>query len=309
MKRYFLIAFVTAAFLLSCSSKPADDPDRFTKRNQAAEYVTYGNTYYDSAMYEQALGFFRMALELNISIDNEKGMTENFISLGKTLIVLGKRNEGRDRIIQAVELSRRIGDNELIVLSLTNLGESFLADGDIKNSRPLINEALELSATISGTTETMAVLYHNAGVLAKYDGDLENAMDYFNRASQINSRLEKLNQLAANYYMISSVYSKQERYDKAVEYAHLALENDKKTEHSYGIAKDIHALAIIYGKSGLPAESYEYYKKAYLIYNTLKLKTELMKVLEELMRLAPEYGSAKETQQFAEDYELLKEHT
>ncbi|MBN2508764.1 MAG: tetratricopeptide repeat protein [Spirochaetales bacterium] len=307
MKRLIILLVPLVICTAACSSKPDKGPDVYTKRNKAAEYAVYGNTYFDSAMYEQALGFFTMALELNISVDNQDGMTANYISAGKTLIALGKQEQGEEYLLKAVQLARNLGNPELAVLSLANAGEAYLQTGDVETGRPYIEEALELSATIPGGTETVAVLYHNAGVLAKYDGDLDRALNSFTNAASINKNLSRLTLLAANYYMISSIYSKLEKYDEALDFAHRALDNDKKTEHSYGIAKDIHALAIIHRKAGNHKESYEYFKKACLIYDTLRLKPELMEVLEALISMAATWGTEAEVIKFTQDYLLLKE--
>ena len=305
MKKLIICLIAVAAFA-GCSSKPKDNGDVYTKKNKAAEYSTYGNTYYDSSMYGQAMDFFKMALELNISVNNEAGMIENYNSIGKVHIALGDETQGEKLFLEAMALAVKLNDPGLYAKTASNLGEVYLRAGKTDKSRGMINEALEKLSGINGENETRAVLYHNAGVLNKHEGNFDEALRYFEMAKSLNEKLERRTELAANYYMIASIQSKLENYPAATASLKSALENDKRMEHSYGIAKDIHALAVVYSKSGEKELSYDYYKKAYLLYNTLRLRDELIEVLQALVLLAPEEGTEEELLKFSSDLEILK---
>ncbi|MBN2050709.1 MAG: tetratricopeptide repeat protein, partial [Spirochaetales bacterium] len=89
MKRYLVLALL-AAVLAACSSAPKEDGTVREIKNQAAEYGEYGNRYYLAADYDQALKFFSLALEMNLSVDNTPGIVESHNSLGKVYLRTGE---------------------------------------------------------------------------------------------------------------------------------------------------------------------------------------------------------------------------
>ena len=72
----------------------------------------------------------------------------------------------------------------------------------------------------------------------------------------------------------------------AVEQASAALENDKRMENSVGIAADLKALGLIHFRAGEVQAAYEYMKKAFLVYETLRIRSQLIDTLEHLEEFA-----------------------
>ena len=60
--------------LMCCSSAPEQAEEVVAKKNSAAEYAEYGNSYYNKGMYAQALNFFKLSLSYNGAVYNEEGM-------------------------------------------------------------------------------------------------------------------------------------------------------------------------------------------------------------------------------------------
>ena len=114
---------------------------------------------------------------------------------------------------------------------------------------------------------------------------------------EINLKIKRYEEVASNYYMMASIYSEEENYEKALEYANLALKYDKKVENSMGIAKDFLAIGLIYKKAGKYEESYVYFKKTLLdnkalitLYPDMPIENEVRTVLEYLIEIAEKLG-------------------
>jgi tetratricopeptide (TPR) repeat protein len=304
-----LFPFLIVVLCLSsigCSSLPENEKtDRETGiKNRAAEYTRFGNGFYAQAEYLQALDFYRMALNENISVDNEPGIIKSYNDLGKTYAAMGDLEAAADNYLEGYRIARDIGDPSLLILCEANLGEVFLREGDPDRAIEIFSRALERSFD---ETARSAILFHNAGQAYKIKGDLERAEELILEALRINTEAEEYREMASNYYALASIASKRGEFDRAVDYALSALENDKRMENSVGIAADLKALGLIYSRKGDAAEAYEYMKKGFLVYETLGITTQLVDILQHLEDLALALDRPAEAEVYRESLEDLKE--
>ncbi len=281
-----LLLLIVSALSFSCSSAPEEAETVVETKNKAAEYADFGNKYYEESQYDQALKFFNLALDYNISIDNEEGMIQSYNSIGKVLLAAGEEDRAEENFITAFTIAEKTGNNALLLESNNNLGEIYLFKGDFNKALEYFEKALVLIGEDKEKDPKTAILYHNTGTVHKRLGNYQRAVEYLEKALEINTGNNKYVGMAANYYMIASIFSKKEQYTEAVNYALLALENDKLVENSSGIAKDMLALGIISRKAGNIADAYEYYKKSFMVYETLNLITEVKKLLNYLEQTA-----------------------
>ena len=284
------------SLLASCSSAPPPKDEVSDVKDKAAEYAGYGNAYFSQGRNEQALTFFELALEANISVDYGFGIVQSYYSLGKVNLAIGNYKEAALMYARALAVSERLQNRRLTFQYYTNMGELNLVlhgatqdPAALRQAEKMFAEASELSEQEISDTDR-AVLYHDLGTLYKKTGQPQQAIEYIQKAVEINLKQKRNVELGANYYMISSVYSKQQEYDKAQEYAMKALEYDKKAENSMGIAKDLFALGLIYQRLGRTEEAYEYFRKAYLIYQILALAEDSKDVLTRLVDIAAQLG-------------------
>jgi tetratricopeptide (TPR) repeat protein len=148
------------------------------------------------------------------------------------------------------------------------------------------------------TPEQRGVLYHDLGVAYKAGGEYSKALEALNRSLQLNLGAKLSWQAAGDYYMIASVYSKQENYPAAARSAQSALDLDKKIENSPGIAQDLRALGLIARKRGDGPAAYEYFQRSYLVFSTLDMKGEMRKTLGDLAETADSLGLTADAQRY-----------
>jgi len=282
-----------------CSSAPKNKEPKevYDIKNQAAEYAKYGDSYFASAQYEQALKFFELALKDNISVNNEEGIIKTFNSIGRVYLALGSADYALSYFSQALDLAVSIDNGILISQSENNTGEIYLRLGKSEKALEYFESAINRLEGVEfdskkkkkNTVEEKdhrPILFHNTGLAYKQQQEPEKALEYLNRALILNTEEKAYVDMADNYYAIASVYSKQQDYEKALSNALQALEYDKKSENSVGIAQDFYALAIISKKSEKSEDAYGYLKNSYLVYKTLNIKSEMKRVLELIVSAA-----------------------
>ena len=278
--------FVLITLLSGCSSTGKLKPgESVVKKNRAAEYADFGSKYYDETNYEQALDFFFLALKQNILIDNDKGIIESYNSIGKTYLAAGKTNSAEEYFLKAMEIAEAVNDTGLIARCTNNTGEIKLAEGDYEAAFETFEKAYGMIED-PGKSDDGAIIMHNMGVAAKRMGKFGEAQKYLLASLEYNTKKEKFKEMAADYYVLASIRSRQSEYQDALGYINKALDLDKRTENSVGIAKDLFAKGTIQYKSGSLKEAYYTFKRDALILESLSMAEELIECLRNLEDIA-----------------------
>lgn len=298
--------------LAGCSSAPPVPENVVTRKNQAAEYMTFGGNYYAMSQYDQALNFFQLALELNVAVDNPPGIAQSYNALGKTYLALARIPQAEASFEEAYKIALELKDNPLIFQTANNKAEVLRRQNKLK-------EALDFLAPIlSGSQgapppETGATLYHTQGIILRdlaktlpgtnpeYKTDMNAAMASFQKALEINTTLNKKEEMASNYYQMATLHALTEDYALAMEDAAKALELDRSQENSLGIAQDYRLMGIIQQKSGNLEPSFEYHWKSYRIFTATSMKELQIKALEALIPLAETLKKTKELAVFQKE--------
>ncbi|MCF7927712.1 MAG: tetratricopeptide repeat protein [Spirochaetales bacterium] len=292
----------------ACSSSP-EQPENITAvKNQAAQYEAFGNNYFEQAKYQQALQFYQQGLEYNISVYNEPGIVKSYNSIARVFVETGSTDRAERTFLKAYRIAKDLDNNVLLAQTANNLGSLYLKTGREEEAFELFQEALELSEGTEKESVEESILYHNLGMSYKLRGNYKQAKLYLHKALEKNLENREFKEAASNYYGLASVESKQNRYEQALDYARSALENDRKMEYSYGIAKDLKAIGIIQEKAGNLEASYESLKKSLLVFGTLNLVEDIIDILVRLEAAARELGKPKEAEEYAATLKNIREN-
>ena len=297
-----MVLFLILALFTSCSSAPEAGNETLEKKNRAAENTEFGNSYFNQANYAQALNFFTLALNDNISVDNEEGIIQSYNSIGKVYLALSDLPAAERNFSQALTMAYKAGVAPLIAQSANNLAEVYLIRNELDKSLGFFQEAMKQIDTESPGSDG-AIIFHNMGCVYKKMGKLDEALKLFQNALEVNLKLKRFEEAASNYYMISSVYSKRGDYTMALDYAGQALDLDKRVENSLGIAKDLLALGIISSKAGKYEEACNHFKRSYQVYQTLSLTRECRKVIPFIITACEISGRSEEADQYRRLFE------
>lgn len=293
------LLLILLLMISGCSSAPKkEEPAREISR-AASEYAVFGNKFYRQGKYRRAEEMYLYSLEYYKRIDNRRGIVRTYNSLGKTYLAENKPQEGKRlfeaalRIVNNIEESKAdkseggaASRNHVDLLkaeTYNNLGELALFENSSDRAMELFDMGIEALSGRKRLPE-LAVLLHNRGGVYKQRGEYEKAEEDLLEALDMNKKANKYQEMASNYYMLSSSASQQGDFSKARKYGMKALELDKKTENSVGIAQDLIALGRIAEKEGGSETAADYYIRAYRIYESLQLENGVKKVVEYLRR-------------------------
>ena len=301
-----LIALLVTSvfFIISCSSAPKETDVVNSRKNRAAELTEFGNNYSANGDYRQALVFFKLALDENIAADYEPGIIKSCNSAGNAALNTGETENAEKYFLQALSLSEKIDDRKSRSISSNNLGELYLRTGNYKKAEEMLEQAFAAADTKS--IESAAILY-NLGIALKKEEEYSKALSRFSQSAQINEAHKKHAELAANYYMIASIHSKEKSYENAESFLLKALEEDKIVENTLGIGQVQKALGIVNEKKGNLETAYGYYLKSYMVFDVLKNNSELKELLSKLSQTASILGREKDAAYFSSVLENYKD--
>ena len=295
--KYLTAAFLAAILSVSCSSLPKDEKQTPASevKNLAAAHAASGNSYYIKGNYEMAQNFFIMSRDLNLSVDNRKGLAESYNSLGKLYLAWGRKEAAVENFKRARTIADELHLPELSAQCLAHRGEMALMDGDIQQALDFFEEGLLLVNPKDHPIVT-AVLYHNLAGAYKKQEEYEKAVESVMIAINLNEKADQYSELGANHYLLSSLYSKQGNFDLALENSEKALENDKLVENSLGIGQDLNALGMISIKKEDYENAHEYFLRAFLVYESMGIIPKMKQVLIQLLEVSQKLGLEEETE-------------
>jgi tetratricopeptide (TPR) repeat protein len=301
------LACVLILFITACSTAPKPKEEIIEKKNKAAEYAEFGNSYYYQGLFGKAIEFFNLSLAYNGSVDNQPGIVRSYNSLGKVNLARGFLENAEGYFAKAYELAEALEDDILLAQSLSHRGELAARRENYNQALTLLQKALE--HTEKGTIEGVkAVIYSNLGTVYRKLGKMDEALTYFNQARDLSAKEKNFGELATVCYKIAALYSEKGEYGKALEFVGYALENDKKVESSFGIAKDYLAMGTISMKSGNEGQAYLYFRRALLVYRSMAIlnpdisvSDDVQILLAHLIDLARKLGKEEE----AENYQQI----
>lgn len=252
MKSFNYRFMLTALLLItvaSCSSLPGKKDVRTVEtKNKAAEFLKDGIGQFNAGRYSRALELFELAFQLNASVDHEEGIVASMNSIGRTYLIEGNTEKAFEIFDQALTIAVRLNDRALIMATKANLSDYYVKEEILKEADTLLREELDTYGKIDSPES--ALLAHNLSLVLRKEKKYDEALIWLNQSMAYNLKNDFFRALAADYYMLASIYSLMEQYNPAYQNALLALEYDKMIEYPQGIASDLEALSIISGKMG-----------------------------------------------------------
>jgi tetratricopeptide (TPR) repeat protein len=307
MRILFPCLCAAGLLLAACSSAPDLHPDEvFDKRNQAARNLEAGNRYFREARHNEALEFYQLSLDTYIALDETEGQVTALNSIGKVFFLAGEDNKALDYYTRALALAHRHGGAIPLLQSANNIAELELRGGGARQALEIYREILKDDGVAGSEAVELAVLYHNMGAFLRDRQEFPQALDSVRKAADMNRFEKRFTQLAANYYLLSSIYFRQNLLAEARENALAALDYDKRMENSLGIAQDLLALGSIAQKAGGTEEAHENYKRAFLAYRSNGYVRGMRNSLEKLIDTSAKLNLEKEEKQYREAYGQLQ---
>ncbi len=152
------------------------------KKYTSVDYFNLGFLYEQVGGYEEAIRFYKKALELNPTYE-------------KALYNLANRYQEMGDFKTALGLYQQlIHYHSRFALGYLNMGVVYNSLGDVEHARMLYQKTIDVDPTNAGA-------YFNLGYLNESAGDLKGALNYYEKAVEYDP------QLAEGYYNIGNIYA------------------------------------------------------------------------------------------------------
>jgi signal transduction histidine kinase len=190
--------------------------------------LTLGNIYHDIREFDTALSCFEMCQSLSLEQQNERLNIKSTINKGATYLSLGKDEQAKDELLkaldickkvkyykdlsliyqlvsiaykrldqpeaslvfskEALDLAREVGDKELEIHALTNLGVIHKQVGDLKKAEMYYLEGIQMAEQYHFLFD-MRRAYGNIALFYEAAHNYPKAYDYLNKYVAINDSI------------------------------------------------------------------------------------------------------------------------
>jgi len=265
--RRFHYAFFLCSLFFACSSAPKNTGDVYDMRKDAEVQIEMGNAQADRGNYDTALVFINEAMRLAVITDNSSLLIRSGISLGNVLFELGNTEDAFKAWNKALEEANLTGKNEFAAVCRVYIARGKLLSRDAAQSvRDDVNRELAL---LKSDEMYIALAWTVIGLAEKELGRYDAAEDAVKRALAIHEKNHSLELAAYDWFMIASFRSLSGNSGGAIRALENAIEYDRRTENSWGLANDWQALGDVQKKAGNLDAAGAAYSRAANIYRAI----------------------------------------
>jgi len=149
---------------------------------------------------------------------------------------------------QALNTAHSLKDKKMISVSLNNLGEYYLNEGDYKQAFKNFFQSLTIGDSLQ-TPGLAAYSLHKIGLSCYYLNQYDQALSYQFRALKIQQALKKRKEVGAILSSISDVYTRKHLYAKALDFQYQALDTRQSIQDQREISQSLGAIGNLYLRS------------------------------------------------------------
>ncbi len=197
-------------------------------KNLSSALISIGNVYWYDNENDKALTFYEEALKI-VQQDDYEGEHPGGIlnNIGNVYRQKGDYTKALDFYNQSLNVSREIGDKNLIAITLKNLGITYKESGKLSQAIQYLNESSELSSQIHLMRiqrETLDHLSQTYTLLADYKKALEYYIEY---ARLKDSLFDEETSIKISVLQLQHEFKEQEQQD-TIEEKDIELKSSKE---------------------------------------------------------------------------------
>ncbi|MEM7591909.1 MAG: CHAT domain-containing protein, partial [Cyanobacteria bacterium P01_A01_bin.83] len=214
--------------------------DRLGRQELNQAQIALGEVYFYQGLYQQAQVNLRQALRV---AHNSASRRQAYNVLGSIQLEIGQYNQALQTFEQAAAVANTPGDRLGKAKTLENLGRAYQLQGDKSQALKQYQLALNDLRSIGAWSRQVYVL-NNLGLLAMDLGLSNRALEYFKSAEGTLSNSGGVGQVIT-YINLGNYYSRQQKFNLAVEYLERALSWATSNGDRIGQAKALTGLGAI----------------------------------------------------------------
>ncbi len=241
-----------------------------------------GSQWYRKGCYERALAHFRIAYRRLALIDHVSGLAACLNNIGNIYKSRGEFDQALQYYKESFELYEQIDHATGGVHALSNQAAVLIRAERLNQADKLLAKAENLAAA-KGIA--LAALLTNRGIYYLKTDAYTEAETVLNRALALGGQ-GTTEQLAGVHAALGSLMHKTGRLAQALEHYHAALEVDRRSGFSRGIAEDLAAIGQIELARGRQPAAIAALKRSARIYALMKDERALSPILAQLDQLS-----------------------
>lgn len=289
-------------------SAPNPSPGKGPLAFQVDSMRAQGHRWADQGDHVRATRSFENAKQVAESIDGLRGLVDALIDLGAMATEDGFMGQSVTLHRQAVTLAEQLGQEDVLLRSITALAGSEQQVGHPEDAQRLYERAITM-ARAQGDRSAEAVVRNNMGLLQQASGDVQGAQRSFQEALEMNRALGNVQSEASNHANLALLAEARQDLDQAEREFGQALELDKIAENRAGIAGDLSNLSRIAAQQGFKDRGLGYADRAYRSYRAQGDIRRASKEIFRALELSRELGRLEEMRRYEEELKTLKDES
>ncbi|RZB32909.1 MAG: hypothetical protein AEth_00255 [Candidatus Argoarchaeum ethanivorans] len=230
--------------------------------------TTLGNEAYYLGQMDNALEYFKEALEIDEELKDKRGKATDLNNIGIVYQNWGKPEKALEYYKEALEIDEELKDKRGKATRLNNIGSLYYDWGKPEKALEYFKEALEINEELKDK-RGKATCLNNIGLVYQNWGKPEKALEYFKEALEIAEELKDKQGKATRLNNIGLVYQNWGKPEKALEYYKEALEINEELKDKRGKATCLNNIGLVYQNWGKPEKALEYFKESLAIFEEL----------------------------------------
>ncbi len=190
--------------------------------------IAEGSIYLLSEDYKNAGKTYQQALQLAEKFDNQKEKAKALINLAILDDENGKTDLARNKLLEALRISKLIEDQDIEATVLSELGVSYTYTNEIVSARNNYEKSLDLYNTLNNK-ERLSNLSANIAAVYAQQANYSLALNFYN--SGLNYAGENTISKILNLRGLGDVYANLSNYSKALNYYTKAKELAKQVKN------------------------------------------------------------------------------
>ncbi|MDR1044161.1 MAG: hypothetical protein LBP33_03460 [Candidatus Adiutrix sp.] len=294
ISRIFGILALGACLGTSGCGGPLPPPDPYNLA-EAKDSLSRGNYWYERACYREAERFFQGGLESARLSDEVTLIIRAQNSLGAAALAQGELDAAAAYLEQALNLSSGHPGQAEMDKVLGNLGSLAFKLGRSQDAEAFWLEAVE-KAVAQGQSPAayycdLARLYLAAGRTAEFSEMSAKALGAAETAGKPPALADALNLGGQQALAAGDPALAEERYRRA-------LELDRKSENTVGLAQDTEALGLLMIRLERRAEAAGFLDRSFFLYLALGRDREAGRIFSHLQQLSREHQFPKKMEPY-----------
>lgn len=265
-----------------------------------------GFCYNERAMYDKAIEYYNMALEIARKRNDREEMGTNLNNLGQSYFAQGDFSKAITYFDQTLQIDRDRQIDEYISIDLNNIGKVYFTWGKYGQALEYYFEALDKAVAV-GNEHMQAIRNSNIGQVYLAVNDYENALKHFNIALDLDRKLGNTGKLGIRYSHIGMLHLRKGHYNKAQEYFLNAIRIFESQNMTSSRVITLNHLGDLMKVKNDYTGALGYYQQSLSISEKAGMKAEMLRNLKSISDVYQKMADFQKAFEFLTRHSILKD--